>query len=793
MRKSGRSRRNCHKELVIRIGALTFLGGILLGLQAAAPPSLWWGLLLIPLGILAWRRPSWLAAVFFIAGVMWLSLRAGAILEDSLPPELEGKDLLVEGYIADIPRKTGYGLRFKLDVAHASRDGKTVRIPRKILLSISHPAFDPRVGERWRLRVRLKRPHGFQNPGGFDYEGYLFRNRIRAKGYVRARQQQPELVETGSFIYAIGRLRQNLGERIRALLPDNGYAGIITALANGDRRGITDAQWQVLRRTGTLHLVAISGLHISLVAGLVFFLARWAWALPGTTVLRWPAPVVGAACAIAAAAGYAMLAGFVIPTQRALIMLTVAMSGILLRRRIAPSQLLAIALFLVLVHDPLAVMAPGFWLSFAAVAVIILAVQGDSTWRLTRREGSMGRVDSGIASVWRKWGAIQWSIAVGMFPLLLLLYQQVALSAPFANMLAVPVFSLMVVPLTLTGVVALGVSETFAGLIFQAAAWVLQALWQALEYVSALEYSQWIQHRPATWTLAAAFIGIALLLAPRGWPARWMGAVWLLPMFLVRPPGPAAGEVWFALLDVGQGLAAVVRTQDHVLVYDTGPRFSASFDTGAAVVVPYLRAKGVARIDTLLISHGDNDHVGGAESVLRAFPVARVVSGVPDLSVTGQPCRAGQTWNWDGVAFAVLNPAGAGSGKSNNASCVLMVRSRFGNILLPGDIEDEAEQRLIEREGRALSADILVAPHHGSKTSSSQAFIDMVKPRFVLFPVGYRNRYRHPNKKVVERYNRLDAELYDSPTTGAVEFRLRAGGMEMAIYRQEHPRFWFTQ
>ncbi|MDH5512532.1 MAG: DNA internalization-related competence protein ComEC/Rec2, partial [Gammaproteobacteria bacterium] len=561
--------------------------------------------------------------------------------------------------------------------------------------------------------------------------------------------------------------------RIREHLPGNDFAGIIVALANGDGRGLDKQQWEVLRRTGTLHLVAISGLHISLIAGVVFFVTRRLWSLPGSTVLRVPAPQFGAVCALLAAGFYAALAGFVVPTQRALIMLTVAMSGILLRRRFPPSQLLAAAGLVVLIHDPLAVMAAGFWLSFAAVGVILLVIQGDRP---------------GKTLAW-KLGYIQWAIALGMLPLMLALFHQVSLAAPVANMLAVPVFDLLAVPLTLLGALLLGIAPEVSGLLFQVAAWLLHLLWQVLEWLAQLPFSQWSQPAPPWWALLAGVVGVMLLLAPRGWPARWVGAMWLLPLLLVRPAVPLPGEVWMTLLDVGQGLAAVVRTHGHTLLFDAGPRYG-QFDTGQAVVEPYLRANGVRRLDALLISHGDNDHTGGAESVLRAFPVYRLLTSDPGNLSGAQPCQRGQSWNWDGVEFLVLAPDDDGAKRPNDLSCVLRIHSRHGRILLPGDIEAGSEKILVQRWGERLRAEILVAPHHGSKTSSTPGFIEAVAPRHVLFPVGYRNRYRHPHPDVARRYAERGIQLHDSAAAGALEIRLLAGGPVVSAYRDRHRRYW---
>lgn len=756
----------------MRTAAIAFLGGILAAQQLAALPSLYWAWLLLPALLLVLLQPRWLILAFLVGGFVWACFRADLILQQRLPSALEGRDVAIEGYVADLPQPTEYGSRFLFHVESAQAGGGAAIVPRRIRLALGGD-LPARAGDRWRFTVRLIRPHGLQNPGGFDYEATLFRERVRATGYVRSEPPPLHLGE-GGMRYRIDRWRQQLGERMRSLMPDSAFAGLIVALANGDGGGVSDTQWETLRATGTLHLVAISGLHISLVAGLTYWLVRLLWSLPGVTVLWLPAPLAGAIGGLLAATAYAALAGFVIPTQRALIMLAVALGAVLLRRRMAPSRLLAAALLLVLLHDPLAVMASGFWLSFTAVALIVYTMQAE---RLT-------------PTFWRKWGYLQWAIAVGMLPLMLWLFQRVSLSAPVANLLAVPVFDLLVVPLTLAGALSVGLGiDALAAWLFQAASALLGALWHVLAFLASLEYTQWIQYRPAAWAVLCAFVGVAWLLAPRGWPGRTVGAVWLLPLFLVRPPTPGAGEVWFTLLDVGQGLAAVVRTANHTLVYDSGPRWSPRSDAGRAVVVPYLRANGVARIDTLLISHGDNDHAGGATSVLQALTVQRVLTGAAEFP--GEPCVAGQRWHWDGVEFTVLVPAGQ-STKRNDASCVLRVRTAHGAILLPADIEQSGERQLLSHEPHGLRADILVAPHHGSRTSSSPEFLRAVRPRHVLFPVGYRNRYRHPHPRVVERYRALAERLYQSPATGALEFRLAAGGIDVAAFRERHRRYWFA-
>lgn len=757
----------------MRLHALAFLGGVLLVQQLPALPSLWWGSLALALFPLTLRHRLWLLPVFFLAGVFWISLRAGLVLDDSLPKQLEGQDLLVQGYVAGLPKALERGIGFEFDVAQASLDGQSVTIPSKLRLAIYEPGFAPRIGDRWELLVRLKRPHGFQNPGGLDYEAYLFHQRIRATGYARM-EHPPRLLASSAYSYPVGRVRQYVGDSIRTALAGSPMTGMITSFANGDQSAISDEQWEVLRRTGATHLMAISGMNIGLVAGIAFFLMRWLWSFPGYTVLRLPAQKAGAGAALLAAVFYAALAGFAIPAQRALIMLAVALGAVLASRAVRPSHLLAAALLAVLVYDPQAVMSLGFWLSFLSVAIIVFAVHGrvrENKWRLGAR--------------------IQWVVALGLLPILLLLFQQTSLSAPLANMLAIPVIELLVIPVTLLGVFcSLTLPDTVATGLFQVAGWIMGYLWQVLEFLAQVKHSQWVQHMPVRWTVAAAGFGVLWLLAPRGFPARWAGAVWLLPLFLLRPPAPAPGEVWFTLLDVDQGLAAVAQTARHTLVFDTGARYSASFDAGSTVVTPYLRYRGVSRLDTLIISHGDNDHIGGAASLLEAFPPNRVLSSVPERLQNAQHCFAGQNWRWDGVEFQILNPTGADA-SGNNSSCVLKITSRYGSVLLPADIEADAERALLE-SGRNLRADVLILPHHGSKTSSTEEFIDAVNPGIALIPAGYRSRYRHPHPSVVARYRARAIPLLDSPTQGAIQIQLGANGTRVSGYRNIHRRYWYN-
>lgn len=781
--------------------ALGFLIGTAGVQQLATLPDMLWslGLLFTLLLMAIFLRGRGLFFFSLGIGFFWASLVAHLMLAGALSAALEGQDISVEGRVASLPEHQGRRLRFQFEPETLRWQDQAQAVPGKLLLSWyprkGHKIPALRVGERWRLQVRLKRPHGFSNPGGFDYEAWLFQQGIRARGYVRhapktAPTDVPPLnqrLALAGRAYWVDQIREGLRDDMLASLGDQPLRGIVLALAIGDRQFITPAQWQVLRRTGTNHLVAISGLHVGLVAGFAFFLLRRLWRLSARAVVRWPANKVGAVAALLAAVVYAALAGFSVPTQRALIMVAVVMWALVVQRHTRPSHLLAFALLMVLIIDPLAVMAAGFWLSFGAVAVILYGMSG----RLAMR------------SLWWRWGRVQWLVAVGLFPALLLLFQQASLVAPLANLLAVPWVSLVTVPLTLLGSIVLGLSSMLGfsttpgdGLLALSSL-SLEGLWWWLNELAQWPLAAWRQMAPPLWGLPVAVIGIAWLLAPRGVPARWVGLVGLLPLVFISPTAIPDGQARFTLLDVGQGLAAVVQTRNHVLVFDAGPRFSSGFNTGEAVVAPYVRAQGRRQVDTLLVSHGDNDHIGGVEGLRAEIPVRQVLSSVPqDIDGAG-PCRAGQRWRWDGVVFAMLNPGEAvprGGRTDNNRSCVLRVQAGGQSVLLTGDIEKAAEGTLVRRFGQGLRSDVLVVPHHGSRTSSSPAFLDAVVPKLALFPVGYRNRYGFPRPRIVQRYAQRQVRLLDTAQYGAIELQLGgADGLDLVqTYRQRTAHYWRT-
>ena len=634
------------------------------------------------------------------------------------------------------------------------------------------------VGERWQLVVRLKRPSGYANPGGFDRELWFFRQQIHATGYVRRDERNRRI---GSVqLMPLARLRNHLAESLAPATVERPAMALIQALTIGERVAITPAQWQVLRATGTSHLMAISGLHISLVAGLCFWCMQMAWARLAVLAAWLPAVHAAAMAAIIGAALYALLSGFAVPAQRALIMVSVFMLAILTGRRLGFPVVIAVAARLTLLFNPLSLLAAGWWLSFSAVGII--------AWFITGRTGRLQRV--------RKWVFMPVVLALCMAPLLLLFFQQVSLVAPLANILAVPWVSVLVVPVALLGVVLHGMHDTAGLALFSLAAWLLERMWQLLEWLAKFELALITWPQPTAWAMLTAAAGLALLWVPRGVPARWPGLLLLLPLLMPARDLPAPGEVWLTLLDVGQGLSAVIRTTRHVLVYDTGPAFGESFDTGQAIVAPYLWYQGVRHIDRLLISHGDNDHIGGAASVLATFPVDEVLSSVPSarLARDARVCQRGMRWNWDGVEFVLLHPPNDLVGDGNDASCVLRIRTADGQgILLTGDIEAAAERMLLASvAAHELASTVLVVPHHGSKTSSTPDFLQAIDPQLALVPAGHQNRYRLPHPTVTARYATQGSTLLETGRSGAITVRLSPHGspIQLTRFRHAHPRVW---
>ena len=650
------------------VSALSFLAGLLVVQQFPTLPGTQWLLVVtVAAGIMAWLRYwRWL---FFVMGVLWAVLFAMIRLADRLPESLEGIDIPVKGFIVDLPEQDERRTRFDFSVAESAQ-----KLSSKLRLSWYYPDQPIKAGQHWLFTVKLKRPHGSLNPGGFDYERWLFTQGVGAAGYVRT-SPKPVLLGRDSAWINIAVWRQSISDRLSVLLSDSPSLALIKALTIGDGNEITQNQWDVFRKTGTIHLVVISGSHVGLIAGLAYFLTLKAWAWTG--LLRWSPQRVAAVAAMLVAVFYAGLAGFSVPTQRAVIMLAIVMLAIILQRNTRPYNTLAVALLAVLAFDPLAVLSVGFWLSFLAVGLIVYVIAG--------RLGKSGYIVEMIK--------INWATSVGLSPLLLFFFQQVSLISPLANFIAVPVISLAAVPLSLLGVLVMFGSPLLASKLFIIVDTALQGLWWLLVRLAELPLATINHKQPSTWALAFALPGILLLLAPRGSPARWLSLVMFLPLVFTASDKPETGGIKMTLLDVGQGLSVVVQTTNHWLVYDTGDKFSAESDMGQSVVLPFLRRQGASKIDKLVISHGDNDHSGGAVSVMRGIPTGEVLTSAPRQLNAYSPikCEAGQSWTWDNVWFTVLSPQHLFVSENDN-SCVLKIQSEQGAVLLTSDIEASAEK-----------------------------------------------------------------------------------------------------
>jgi len=771
--------------------ALAGLAGSALQLQQPALWPLWAYAAAIVVALLAWpaRRSALvlgLAAASLAFGLTgW---RAHDRLGDVLPSALEGRDLVFTGVVERMPRALPHGTRFMFAVEHATLEGRAVQVPRHVALGwyrgwhdealIAGPEADLRAGQRWRFTVRLKQPHGSVNPNGFDYELWLFEQGIRATGYVRATHGAAAERLDEAAGYAVERARQAIRDAISARVEDPRAAGVLAALAVGDQAAIERGDWDVFRATGVAHLVAISGLHVTMFAWLAGGLIGWAWRRSERLVLRCPAPLIARWGGLVAAAGYALLAGWGVPAQRTVWMLaTAALLATLGVRWPWPLVLLSAAV-VVTALDPWALLQPGFWLSFVAVGLLIVSAPAQAEAPAGWRARFVATLRSGLRT--------QAIATLGLAPLTLVFFQQVSLIGFVANLVAIPLVTLVVTPLALLGVLLPP--------LWQLGGWVVQALVHGLAGLASWPGAVWTAAIAPPWAQAAGLLAGALLVLPLPWRLRLLGVPLLLPLLWPLPPRPAEGGFELVAADVGQGTAVIVRTREHLLVYDTGPQYSRDTDAGQRVLLPLLRTRGEQRVDLLVLSHRDIDHVGGAASVLAGLPVERMLGSLEPshaLRSQGVPfddCAAGRQWRWDGVAFEVLHPRpGANDAKPNALSCVLrIIDARGRSVLLAGDIEAAQEAALVAAHGDALASEVLLVPHHGSRTSSTDGFIQAVAPRLAVVQAGYRNRFGHPAPDVVQRYAARGVGVVHTAMCGA----WRWYGDETTCEREAAARYW---
>jgi competence protein ComEC len=747
--------------------AAAMLAGALAALALPGLPerALLFGLLLPALlAWLAWS-PARLGAAL-LAGFAWTALHGGWSLQQRLPEALQGHDLRVTGEVVGLPHAAPGQVRFDLRVS-AGEGEASVLAGRLLRLGWygATPALEP--GSRWQLSVRLKRPRGSVNPGGFDFERHALERRLAATGYVRE--------DAGNLRLAPGQgidaLRLRLSHAIAAAV-DAPRARFVQALAVGDTRGLGERDWEVLRATGIAHLIAISGLHVGMVAGFGALLAGLLYRLWPPLGLRLPLPQGAAAAALLAAAGYTALAGFALPTVRTLLMIAAALLAVLLRRAAGAWHALALALLVMLVVDPLSVLGAGFWLSFLGVAWLL--------WCLPR-EAARRPLQSLLSA--------QGVMTLSLLPLTVWFFGQASVVGPFANLVAVPWVSFVVVPVALAGTALALLAEPLGAPFFVAAAWLMELLWYGLERAAHLRGALVYLPEPSIAAFVLALLGAGWLLLPRGVPGKVLAALLFLPLLWPARARPASGEVELWLLDVGQGLSLLALTEHHALLYDAGPAYAGGLDMGEATVLPALRALGVERLDRYIESHGDSDHAGGSAAVIRGAAPARVLASAPGREA--DPCAGEPAWEWDGVRFSLLHPPPDFPYLKNDSSCVLRIDTAGADALLPGDISDAIETRLLRAHGAALQAEVLLVPHHGSRTSSSPAFVAAVAPRHALIGVGHRNRFELPRPDVLARYASAGAAIHASAQTGAVRLRLGPAGVSPPEHWRAHaPRFW---
>jgi len=777
--------------------ALAALAGNLLLHQLPVLPSPALALLLalggLALLVLAGLRAASLPAIALLAFCGTATVARGD-LATRWPSASDGKDLALLGWIDDFPRqepgRTVFALRIversaDADVGGAADGVGPAALPRRVRLSWYDPAPALKAGQSVEIVARLRSPRGAVNPGGFDYERWLYLEGFDATGYVREGgvvEARPGLAQRW-----LG-FRAGLIERLGARIPDGDARALVIALALGEYIGFEDRHWAAMQATGTSHLVSVSGLHIAIVAGLSFWIfLRLALRLPDRLARH--ALGLAAGSSLVPATAYAALAGFALPTQRSLAMLLVAGFLVVARRRWPLGGALGLALLAVLALDPAASLTASFWLSFIAVALLLIAALGSRE----RPAGAGRRVVAWLA----EFGRVQWALTLGLIPLGLWYFGQFSLASYGVNLVAIPLFSVLIVPACLLSALAAaaGVPDPW---LTPMTAELARLSWDAIELAAATPFAAITLPRPPLAEVLLASAAIALALPWHPLPGRRLLLVGLVPLFLPGVDRLAEGELRLTVLDVGQGLAVAIETRSHRALYDAGPLSRSGFDAGAEIVGPALEALGARHLDRLIVSHGDADHAGGLGAILLRHPEAELLAG-PDVShPAAVPCRAGDRWIWDRVAFSVLHPAEGFGPPGNETSCVLRIDTAYGSVLLTGDIERRAEAALVRAANTDIDIDIdididvdvVVVPHHGSRTSSTAGFVERVAPQLAIVSAGHNNRWGFPLPEVRERWESAGARLLVTGDSGAVDVRLDGAGLRVSEARSRRPRYW---
>jgi competence protein ComEC len=715
------------------------------------------------------------AAAWFVAGFVLFALHTVQVVGSRLPARFEGDSILTVLQVADFPRERGETTSF------LARPVDDPRIPPTVRLSWYDAAERPEIGDVWQLEVRLRRPRGTSNPGVFDYETWLFRERLGATGYVVNGHRNRRLQQATG--HSVDQLRQRIVRRLESILGDADTAAVVAAISVGARHGITAEQWQRYAQSGTSHLMAISGLHVGLAAT-----AGWFLVVVGCGALRLGGNHLKIAwlASLVLAGGYACLSGYAVPARRATLMLLLLVLALLSSREPRPFAVLAAACIAVVAQDPLATLAPGFQLSFTSVLLLLWFAQRRAVVPGYSRTARFAR---GVIQL----AAVQVFLLFGLLPLTITNFGRLSFVAPLVNFAAVPLFSVVTVPLALAGVLLDGPLAVVGDMALRASGASISMLRWIIERALSIPYGA--VSTPlidGTGSLCLALAG-AWAALPRGWPGRrvaWLATV-VLVTNRVDPPPDNCLDV--RVLDVGQGLAVVLRTRQRTMLYDTGASYPGGSDMATRVVLPYLSAQGIQEIDRLVVSHSDIDHSGGTAAVLAGIGVPRVLAGEPHMLShrTALACRRGQAWRWDGVVFRVLHPPANAKRAGNDASCVILVEAGDARLLLTGDIEAGVEQAIVGIGG-SRRVDAVLVPHHGSTTSSSIAFVTALSADLALVSAGHRNRWGLPRPEVVRRWQDAGATVLVTAHDGAIGVRLcdGAGIVRLSTERQQRRRMW---
>lgn len=716
-------------------------------------------------------KASSLNLVFLLLGFAWMGIISTQVLNAKIKQLHLNKPILVRGEIVKLPEKTTRNTKF-IFKAKSPFEGRL-----KLSWYRHGDIFVPdlHVGDTWQLLLKIKHNNSYQNLSGFDYEKWLFYKRIDATGYVRTSplNKRINIIQTLS----IDQIRQDIRHSLSPILSKQEFGGVINALIIGDRSLILTKHWTLFKSTNTTHLSVISGLHIGLISGFIFLFVRFLWRRSMRLSLIIPAQIAGAYFGLTSAFLYALIAGFSIPTTRAFIMASVVFLSIIFRRHHNVWQLYGLALFLVLINNPLGVFSIGFWLSFYVVAVIIYGTKQHQkkSWpyRLIY---------------------IQLLISIATLPLTIWFFSSASLVSPIANLLAIPVFSFAVTPLSLTGALLnfIGLT-TLAEISFSIANQALVYLAMVLEQLQKFEFNKWHYSQTSLVDLALFILAIFIAISPKGLKLRWL-SMFIFGLMLFTPNHKIdKNSILVTTLDVGQGSSHVIQTRKHILLFDTGAKYPSGFNLSDSVITPYLRAKHIQRLDKVIVSHGDNDHIGGLDNILENFQIGEILSSATEkIQTESTRCQAGQSWQWDGVLFEILNPDRSTTFKHNNASCVLKVSNEKYSILLTGDIEKKAEHYLVKNFKEKLKSTILISPHHGSKTSSTQRFLEAVSPSLVIVSSGFKNRFRHPAETVIKRYKTNKIKTLQTNCSGQIDIML-SDKIRIKEYRKVFMRYYLRQ